>query len=139
MFRKAEPSLHLLNRDTAAERESVGLVAEGVYVGSGVLAADKNPGRSGARTRLVGAVLVLVVPMQEVGVAGLFVGGVDGHLRGARLLQMIEDAVATDHAWHRISPTTAQNMPTEDRPLPKIAMLSPPAPGSPLKKVSLVS
>ena len=137
MFRNAARSLHLLNRDAATEREGVGLVAEGVYVGSGVLAADKNPGRSGARTCFVGAVLVLVVPMQEVGVAGLVVGGVDGHLRGARLLQ-IEDAVATDHAWHRISPTE-QNLPTEDRPLPKIAMLSPPAPGSPLKKVSLVS
>jgi hypothetical protein len=83
-----------------------------------MFAADKNPGRSGARVCLVGAVLVLVVPMQEVGVAGLFVGGVDGHLRGTRPLQ-IEDAVATDQAWHRISPTTAQNVPTEDRPLPK--------------------
>ena len=80
-----------------------------------MFAADKNPGRSGARVCLVGAVLVLVMPMQEVGVAGLFVGGVDGHLRGTRPLQ-IEDAVATDQAWHRISPTTAQNVPTEDRP-----------------------
>ena len=68
-----------------------------------MFAADKNPGRSGARVCLVGAVLVLVVPMQEVGVAGLSVGVVDGHPFGARLLQ-VEDACAADHVGPRFSP-----------------------------------
>src|SRR5829696_7069995 len=35
-------------------------------------------------------------PAQEIRVAGLLVGGVDGHLRGARLLQ-IEDARVVYH------------------------------------------
>jgi hypothetical protein len=62
------------------------MVTEGVYMGAGVLPADNDPGGAGARPGLFGPVLVLVVPVQEVGVAGLLVGGMDRHLRGARLL-----------------------------------------------------
>jgi hypothetical protein len=63
------------------------------------------------------------VPMQEVGVAGLFVGWVDGHLRGARLLQ-VED-VGVGHAGARLPAATGQSMTADDRSIPKTGMSSP--------------
>lgn len=66
-------------------------MAEGVYVGTGVLAADDDARRSRAWAGLLGVVLVLVMAVEQVRVTGLFVSGVDRHVGGARLFQ-VEDA-----------------------------------------------
>jgi hypothetical protein len=50
--------LDLRNGDAAAEGEGVSLVAEGVDVGAGVLAADEDAGGARARAVLLGAVVV---------------------------------------------------------------------------------
>jgi hypothetical protein len=93
--------------DAVVERESVRLVAEGVYVGAGVLAADDDPGGSGARPGFFGSVLVLVVAVQEIGVTGLLVGGMDGHPHRARLLQ-VEDPHLLAHGNRPPSSSTAE-------------------------------
>jgi hypothetical protein len=62
-----------------------------------VLPADDDPGGAGAWSGFLGSVLVLVVSVQEVGVAGLLVGGVYGHRRSTRLLQ-VEDVRVMHHA-----------------------------------------
>ena len=72
----------------AVEHEGVGLVAEGVYVGAGVLPTDDDPGGAGARPGFFGPVLVFVVAVEQVNVTRLLVGRVDGHLRRARLLEI---------------------------------------------------
>ncbi len=121
--REAPRGLHLPDRDAATERECVGLVGEGVYVGAGVLAADKDPGRPRARARLVGAVLILVVAVQQVRVAGLLVGRVDGHRRRAWLLK-VEDA-GVGHAGARLPAATGQSMTADDRSISKTGIPSP--------------
>src|SRR5919199_2665062 len=86
---EASGGLHTtVHLHAAVEHEAIGLVAEGVYVGAGVLGADYDPGGAGARPFLLRPVLVLVVAVQEVGVAGLHVRGMDGHPGRTRLLEV---------------------------------------------------
>jgi hypothetical protein len=80
--------LHLRNWDAAAEGEGVRLVAQGVYVGTGMLAADKDARCPRARSRSFGTKLVLVVAVQEVRITGQFVGRVDRHTVGTWLLEV---------------------------------------------------
>src|SRR5215211_3560597 len=83
--------------DVAEERQGIRLMAKRVYVGPCVLPADDDAGGSGARPCFFRPVLVLVVAVQEVGVAGLPMGGVDGHVLRAGLLE-VEDARTDYHA-----------------------------------------
>src|SRR5215208_4374301 len=84
-----------VHRDLAEERQGIRLVAERVDVGSCVLSTHDDAGGPGARPCFFGPVLVLVAAVQVVGVAGLSMGGVDGHAFRAGLLQ-VKDA-RTDH------------------------------------------
>src|SRR5215212_287971 len=83
--------------DLAEERQGIRLVAKRVDVGPRVLSADDDAGGPGARSCFFRPVLVLVAAVQVVGVAGLPMGGVDGHVFGAGLLQ-VEDASTGRHA-----------------------------------------
>src|SRR5215211_7213176 len=83
--------------DLAEERQGIRLVAKRVDVGPRVLSADDDAGGPGARPCFFGPVLVLVAAVQVVGVAGLSMGGVDGHAFRAGLLQ-VEDARTDHHA-----------------------------------------
>ena len=71
-------------------------MAERVDVGTCVLSADDDACGPGARSCFFGPVLVLVAAVQVVGVAGLPMGGVDGHGFRAGLLQ-VEGACADHH------------------------------------------
>ena len=65
--------------DVAEERQGVRLVAKRVDVGPRMLSTDDDAGGAGARPCFFGSVFVLVPAVQVVGVAGLSMGGVDGH------------------------------------------------------------
>ena len=59
---EAARGLHrAVHGDATVEGEGIGLVAQGVDVGAGVLAANDDPRGPRTRPRLIGAVLVLVV------------------------------------------------------------------------------
>ena len=75
-------------------------MAEGVYVGADVLPTDDDPSGAGAWPSLLWMALILV---EEAGVTGLMVGGVDGRLRRARLLQ-VEDAGNTGRVGKSFPP-----------------------------------
>jgi hypothetical protein len=53
--------LYLLNGDAAVKREVIGLVADGVYVRTGVLHADYDAGGAGAWLSLFVSVLVVAM------------------------------------------------------------------------------
>src|SRR5215211_5433470 len=82
--------------DVAEERQGIRLMAKRVDVGPCVLCADDDAGGPSARPCFFGPVLVFVAAVQVVGVAGLPMGGVDGHAFRAGLLQ-VEDACADHH------------------------------------------
>ena len=74
-------------RDTAVEHLGVRLVADGVDVRAAMLHADDHPGGAATHPQLIGAVVIAVPAMEEIGVARL-VGGDDRHALKARLLQI---------------------------------------------------
>src|SRR5215204_2094851 len=82
--------------DVAEERQGIRLMAKRVDVGPCVLCADDDAGGPSARPCFFGPVLVFVAAVQVVGVAGLPMGGVDGHAFCAGLLQ-VEDTRADHH------------------------------------------
>src|SRR5918993_2133086 len=82
--------------DVAEERQGIRLMAKRVDVGPCVLSADDDAGGPRARPCFFGPVLIFVAAVQVVGVAGLPMGGGDGHAFRAGLLQ-VEDACADHH------------------------------------------
>src|SRR5215212_4749833 len=85
-----------VHADVAEEGQGIRLMAKRVDVGPCVLSANDDAGGPGARPCFFGPVLVFVAAVQVVGVAGLPMGRVNGHVFRAGLLQ-VEDARADDH------------------------------------------
>src|SRR5919206_134487 len=86
-----------VHADVAEEGQGIRLMAKRVDVGPCVLSANDDAGGPGARPCYFRLVLVLVAAVQVVGVAGLPMRGVDGHVFRAGLLE-VEDARADYHA-----------------------------------------